>query len=233
MSNNFVAITMERSKMVERKKNSQRGRPRNFDRQDALLKALDLFWQMGYEATTLADLQQAMGGISAPSFYAAFKSKEQLFREVVELYREKAGTTTMRALREEPTARQAIAAMLYDAVRVFSQGDHPPGCLIVLGTINCSPASKNVQDHLLSFRLQTPQHIKARLQRGIDDGDLSPAADIDALASFYTTFLHGLSIQARDGVSYHDLRAAVDCAVQSWDALTTSKMSSSLSVDAE
>ncbi|OIQ52289.1 HTH-type transcriptional repressor ComR [Pseudodesulfovibrio hydrargyri] len=194
----------------------QRGRPRKFDREGALVKAMRTFWRLGYEGATLTDLQRAMGNISAPSFYAAFGSKEKLFHEAVNLYRSTVGTGTVRALTREPTARRAVETMLYGAVDAFCAEDTPPGCLIVLSTINTSKASRAIQDHLASIRLETTELIRKRLQRGIDEGDVPATADIAALASFYTTFLHGLSIQARDNVPREALVQAVDCAMAAW-----------------
>src|SRR5262249_19342434 len=91
---------------------SRTGRPREFDRDEALREAMEIFWAQGYEATTLADLQKAMGGITAPSFYAAFGSKEALFREAVELYKKTQGAPILEALTEGPTARASIEGVL-------------------------------------------------------------------------------------------------------------------------
>src|SRR5215510_13954006 len=124
---------------------SRTGRPREFDRGEALQRAMELFWAQGYEGTTLADLQKAMGGITAPSFYAAFGSKEALFKEAVELHIQTEGMRAVKALEEGPTARASIEAMLNVAAEVSSQPGKPHGCLIVLGAVNCSPANLGVQ----------------------------------------------------------------------------------------
>jgi AcrR family transcriptional regulator len=98
---------------------TQRGRPRSFDRQAALRRAMQVFWALGYEGATLNELQEAMGGIAAPSFYAAFGSKEELFREAVELYSQTLGAPMMKALEEGATARASIEALLEAAVESF------------------------------------------------------------------------------------------------------------------
>ncbi len=199
---------------------AKRGRPPRFDRREALQQALQVFLERGYEGTTLQDLQAAMGGITAPSFYHAFGSKELLFREVVALYRETIGAAPTQALAAQPTARAAVAAMLTIAAQVFRSPDLPPGCLIVLGAINCGRGNAEVQDFLHEIRLQVPRVIRERLERGVAEGDLPAGLDLDALASFYATVLHGLAIQAYDGASQEALTAAVNGAMAAWDALT-------------
>ena len=199
---------------------SRTGRPREFDRQHALQQAVELFWAQGYEGTTLADLQQAMGGITAPSFYAAFGSKEALFREVVERYKETEGAPVLKALVEGATARASIEGMLRAAVKHFCGQRSPRGCLMVLGGINCTPANKGVEDFLREQRSLRQTVIRQRLRRGVANGDAPSGVDLDAVASFYTTVVDGMAIQARDGASRKTLSGVVDGAMAAWDSLT-------------
>src|SRR5271165_7064138 len=110
---------------------ARRGRPRSFDRADALRQAMEVFWALGYEGATLTDLQEAMGGITAPSFYAAFGSKEKLFREAVELYSSTLGRPMLDALAAEPSVRAALDALLHTAVAAFTKPGKPRGCMLV------------------------------------------------------------------------------------------------------
>src|SRR5580704_6384498 len=98
---------------------AQRGRPRGFNRAHALSQSMEVFWALGYEGATLTALQEAMGGITAPSFYAAFGSKEKLFREAVELYSRTLGIPMMHALDQGPTARASVDGLLDAAVEAF------------------------------------------------------------------------------------------------------------------
>jgi AcrR family transcriptional regulator len=198
---------------------SKRGRPRGFDRDEALRQAMEVFWDKGYEGASLDDLQAAIGGINPPSFYAAFGSKEQLFLETIRLYTETVGATPMRALFEEPTARRGVEAMLRESANVFRGRDTPRGCLLVLGAINCTPAGKGIQEHMSGYRAQIPVAIRQRLERGMAEGDLPPTLAAEPLSSFYAAVLMGLSIRARDGASREELDGAVDCAMAAWDAL--------------
>jgi AcrR family transcriptional regulator len=198
---------------------ARRGRPRSFDREDALRRAMEVFWALGYEGATLTGLQEAMGGITAPSFYAAFGSKEDLFREAVELYSKTLGVPMMKALAEEPTARASLEALLHAAVEAFCRPGKPRGCLLVLGAINSMPANKSVRDHLRGLRARRQKVIQERLQRGVAEGELPSSLDLGALASFYTTVVDGLAIQARDGASRKTLTFAVRCAMAAWDTV--------------
>ena len=192
------------------------GRPRSFDRQEALRRAMNVFWALGYEGTTLVDLLEAMGNITPTSFYAAFGSKEELFREAVQLNNTTFGTNMVRNLNAQATARASIEALLRTAVNVFCETDHPRGCMTVLGATNCTRSNEKIQDYLRQARLMTYKTIRQRLERGVKEGDVPAKADLNGLASFYTTVLHGLSIQARDNASRKALTTAVDYAMSAW-----------------
>src|SRR5258706_12088937 len=127
---------------------ASRGRPRSFSREQALERALELFWARGYEGATLSDLQEAMGGITAPSFYAAFGSKEGLFREVVELYSATQGTPMVTALTQGATARASIEGLLRAALAAFFQRNCPRGCLLVLSAANLRPGKHGVPEKM-------------------------------------------------------------------------------------
>jgi AcrR family transcriptional regulator len=184
---------------------------------------MNLFWARGYEGATLTDLQRAMGGITAPSFYAAFGSKEKLFREAVALYSKTDGAPMARTLTEEPTARASIEGLLCAAADSFSQPGKPRGCLLLLGAINCMPANQSVQNHMRDQRVPRQKLILQRLQRGVTEGDMPAGANLKALAAFYIAVVDGLSIQARDGASRKSLRATVDCAMAAWNPLVSER----------
>lgn len=194
-----------------------RGRPRSFDRDEALQSALELFWQRGYDGVTLEDLQNAMGGIKPPSFYAAFGSKEALFVEAMDHYRETIGMKPQRALEEGKTARESIESLMRTSVTVFSMPNAPRGCMMILGSINCT--NENLQARLQDGRHEAPNRIRQRLERAVREGDLPAGLDLSAIASFYATVVHGLALRARDGASRRALNAAVDGAMAAWPGL--------------
>jgi len=181
---------------------------------------MQVFWSLGYEATSMADLRAALG-INQASLYAAYGNKEELFREVVTLYLKTDGVATARALASDLSTRDAIHAMLQDGVDMFTANNTPRGCLLVLSTINCTAENRSIQDYLSSLRKQTRVDIEARLRRGQREGDIAKNAPIKAIAAFYTTVLHGLSIQARDGGSRKTLTEVVNTSMSVWNHLTS------------
>ena len=183
-------------------------RPRSFDRDEALLQAMKVFWAVGYERARLTDLQEAMGGITAPSFYAAFGSKEKLFREAVELYSKTLGAPMMKSLADAPTARAAMEQLLHAAVEAFTKPDAPHGCMLVQDAMNSAPVR--------SLRARRKKLIRQRLAR-----DLPSRPDVAALANFIVTVVDGLAIQARDGASRQTLQLAADCAMAAWDKVVS------------
>jgi AcrR family transcriptional regulator len=185
---------------------------------------MEVFWERGYEATSLGDLTAAMG-INSSSLYAAFDSKQSLFREAVELYDATTRRGTDRALAEQPTARAAVEAMLRSSVDLYVQPGEPTGCMIVLAATNTTPGNAAVRDHLAGMRRAAADDLDRRLQRGVAEGDLPPNTDTAALAAYYTTVLQGLSIQSRDGASHEDLNVLVDCAMAAWDGVVASARS--------
>ncbi|WP_186382804.1 TetR/AcrR family transcriptional regulator [Amycolatopsis rhizosphaerae] len=190
---------------------SPRGRPRAFDRDEALDKAMRLFWERGYEGTSLADLTTAMG-INSPSLYAAFGGKEALFHEAVGRYRREFG----HGIPEDGTAREAVAEWLRASARDFADRHHPPGCMIVLSGINHTERNGSVREFLSARRRENLESLRARLAAAVAGGEIPETADLDGMVRFYGTVLHGLSIQALDGASEHEMLSTVADAMSCW-----------------
>lgn len=179
------------------------GRPRAFDTNDALAKALEVFWRKGFEGTSLTDLTQAMG-INKPSLYAAFGNKEQLFLKAIELYEQRPCAFFYPAL-EQKTAYQVVESMLLGAASSLADDSHPQGCLIVQGALACSEAGEAIKETLINRRRDGELALCERLQRAKDEGDLPDTADPLLLARYIGTVLQGMAIQATNGISSEEL----------------------------
>jgi AcrR family transcriptional regulator len=195
-------------------KTHHRGRPRSFDRLAALDAATKLFWQKGFTATSLNDLCDAMG-ISSPSLYAAFGSKEQLYAEALSHYTKIGGPLLRDALESAPTARNGIEAFLRLCAKELTCSNRPLGCMVVLSSV-ASEEVAGLTGLVLEERKKTFGRLEARLQRGVLEGDLAAAANVKALARFFLTVQQGMSIQARDGATSEDLDAVAATAMQAW-----------------
>ncbi|MFB9516351.1 TetR/AcrR family transcriptional regulator [Streptomyces purpureus] len=195
----------------------QRGRPRSFDRDAALEKATLVFWEHGYETTSVADLTRAIG-IGAPSLYAAFGDKKALFGEVVEAYAERYGSFGARALAEEPTARAGMARLLRESAAEFTDPAHPFGCLMIAAAINCG--TPEVEQALRERRQATLDAFESRIRADIAAGLLPPSTDARALARFSGGVMQGMSQQARDGATREELEMLAETAMRAWPEST-------------
>ncbi len=195
------------------------GRPRSFDKDEAVTRAMQLFWERGYESTSLADLKAAMGDISAASFYAAFGSKEALFRAVLAHYLETHGQVVAPLYDPACDPRDAIEQTLRASARMQTDPAHPFGCFLVLSTATCSAESRHIQASLAEERERNRAALLACVSRAVAAGQLPRATDPAALATLFDTFLVGLSIQARDGVPLATLEASISQVMRVWDNL--------------
>ena len=194
------------------------GRPREFDRTVALDAAMRLFWEHGYEATSLDQLKRAMGGLSSASFYAAFGSKETLFREAVARYNATHGQVTA-PLRDQTLApRAAIEQALRRSARMQTDASHPTGCLVALSASAWSPGNERLQADMRAERDANRTALRACVERAIATGELRPDADPAALTTLFDGLLVGFAIQARDQVSVEAMEAAITAALGAWHA---------------
>jgi AcrR family transcriptional regulator len=195
----------------------QKGRPREFDADMALDKALHVFWQRGYEGTSLTDLTDAMG-ISRPSLYAAFGNKEELFRRALDRYAQKGPGSVHAEALAEPTARRVVEYLLRSVAESVTDPCHPAGCLAVQGALTCSSAADSVKQELTKRRAEGEENLRKRFERAKAEGDLGPTSDPEALACYVSTVTQGMSVQAAGGATRADLMAVAELALRAWPA---------------
>jgi AcrR family transcriptional regulator len=190
----------------------RRGRPRTFDVDAALDRAVEVFWQRGYEGASLTDLTEAMG-INRPSMYAAFGNKEELFRRAVGRYAEVDMAYARDAL-EQPTAYAVIETFLRTNVEALTRPDRPAGCLSVQGGLACGVENGRIAEFLAQSRMAGEQMLADRLARAVAEGDLPGETDPAALARFVMAVSEGHAVHAAAGVDRAGLLASVGIALR-------------------
>jgi AcrR family transcriptional regulator len=194
---------------MKRSKSSGRmGRPRSFDIDSALNRALSVFWRKGYEGASLSDLTKAVG-VNRPSLYAAFGDKEALFRKVLDRYLHGPAAYTREALKE-PTARAVIERLLRGAADVNAAPRNPGGCLMVQGALACGDAADSIRQELTACRAGGEAALSRRFQRAKSEGDLPANVNPADLARYVATILFGMAVQGAGGASRDKLQRVVE-----------------------
>ena len=190
------------------------GRPREFDPDRALDRALRVFWRSGYEGASMADLTEAMG-ITRPSLYAAFGNKEELFRKALDRYVDGPGGYVQIAL-AKPTAREVVEHLLYQAADAVTDPNNPPGCLAVQGALCCGEAAETIKQELMSRRANGEQELRRRFARALSEGDLPTGSDAADLARYISAIVQGMAVQAAGGVNREQLRKIAEMTLRTW-----------------
>ncbi|GAA3158228.1 MULTISPECIES: TetR/AcrR family transcriptional regulator [Nonomuraea] len=193
---------------------SQIGRPRAFDAEAALEKAMTVFWAQGYEGASLTDLTEAMG-ISRKSLYAAYGNKEDLFRKALRRYAEGPGAYVAEALRE-PTAREVAAAFLAGAARSGTMPGLPAGCMGVQGALAAGGTGRTARDILAEWRAHGQTLLRDRFRQAVQTGDLPGSSDPEKIARYVMTIANGIAVQAAGGAACEDLQQVADAALRNW-----------------
>ncbi|WP_075181817.1 TetR/AcrR family transcriptional regulator [Pantoea sp. 1.19] len=197
-----------------------RGRPKTFDRDAALDKALALFWQHGYEATSLADLVAATGA-KAPTLYAEFVNKEGLFRAVLERYMEQFAAQRDAALDcPEQNVADAIEAFFRTTAACFSDGKTPNGCFIICTSTALAANSAEVAELLKSRHRAQEEALLRFLTQRQQRGELPAKLALAPLAEYLACLLQGMSVRAREGASTEALNRIIDLFMRQWPLLT-------------
>lgn len=183
-----------------------KGRPRSFDRDRALIRALDIFWRKGFEPASVAELCVAME-INPPSLYSAFGNKAKLFLEAVSYYERVYWKATWERLEEEPDIMQAIDHFFSEAAGILLSPSVPCGCMVVLAAINVSQESDDVVKAVSVLRQEGKDLFEKRLRRAVTEKQLPSDTATAALATVLNTLLEGMSIEAKDGATPESLRA--------------------------
>jgi len=191
-----------------------RGRPREFDVDQALTAALRVFWSKGYEGASMTDLTDAMG-ITRPSLYAAFGNKESLFRKALDLY-EREKLCYMGQALEAPTARGVAQRLLQGSMENQTSRDDPRGCLGVISSVACGAEADCIRQEVLERGRIAHEALIERMERAVAEGDFQTPVDAEGITKYLTAILQGMAVQAGAGASREDLQRLVDTTLAVW-----------------
>jgi AcrR family transcriptional regulator len=193
---------------------ANRGRPREFCVDDALARALRVFWSKGYEGASMADLTEAMG-ITKPSLYAAFGNKESLFRKALDLY-EHDKLAYMKNALEADTARGVAERLLEGAYGMQVEDGDPKDCLGMISSTACGTEAESIRDEVIKRRATSDALLLARMERAKAEGDLPEHITADGIVRYLSAVLQGLCIQGGAGASPQALRDVVNTTLELW-----------------
>src|SRR5580693_10457425 len=205
---------MKKKSPGAKKEQGVMGRPREFDTDAALEKAMRLFWAKGYEGTSVADLTGELG-ISRPSLYAAFGDKQSLFRAALERYAAGPACYVAAAL-GKPTAREVTEHLLRGAADLQASSSNPGGCLTVNGAIACGDEAEPVRQALNAHRTGGVALLRRRFEQAKAQGDLPKDSDPAALARFLAAVVYGMAVLASGGASRKELEQIIRAAMKGW-----------------
>jgi AcrR family transcriptional regulator len=188
------------------------GRPAEFDKEAALDVAMRLFWERGYEGTSMADLSQAMG-IHPSSIYAAYGDKQELFALAAKRYADVPAQYMVKAL-EQPTFQGFILAAFDNTVDFLGSKDHPSSCFTLTGAISCGTDTESAKLLMREMRLQNEAAIKVRLLRARKAGEFPKGENVDDYTRYLSSLLSGLAIQAANGSTRAELKRTAEVALR-------------------
>ncbi|PWK51848.1 TetR family transcriptional regulator [Pleionea mediterranea] len=200
---------------------AKRGRPRTFNSDDALKKAMLEFWSQGYENTPMSSLIKTMK-LNATSIYAAYGSKEALFLKAVDLYCRNDGSRIWSAVQSASYPIEVVTELLHKSAEEFTRPNQPKGCLIIMASAISSSSSPSVYQKLKKLRANNERVLIKRFEETKTISELEsdkPISHWKSVAKFYLTVQQGMSIQARDGAKPAELLDIAENAISAWDAI--------------
>ena len=191
-----------------------RGRPREFDVDEALAAALRVFWTKGYDGASLSDLTEAMG-ITRPSLYSAFGNKEALFHKALDLYEREKLAYVGEAL-QAPTSRGVAERLLRGSLEMQTSDCEPRGCMRIISSVACGAEADTIRADLMERSQSTRRALCDRMQRARDEGDLPSDTDVEGLCAYLGAILQGMAVQAGSGATKPQLEALVETSLAMW-----------------
>jgi TetR/AcrR family transcriptional regulator, copper-responsive repressor len=199
--------------MVQKSSAKRRGRPRAYDPDRALDRAMGEFWRAGFSATSLDELSAATG-MNRPSLYGAFGDKRALYLETLKRYRDAAAVEMTKALAPGRPLREGLRRVYDMALATYFGGDVPPRGCFLIGTATTEAAGDPEIRALLGATLRAlDEGFETRLRLAQQEGELGTDTDPAGLAKIASAVLHTLAVRSRAGDAREDLERTVEAAL--------------------
>ncbi len=189
-------------------------RPKAFNRDTALDAAVRLFWERGYEATSIQDVVDVLG-INRASLYATFGDKAHLFEAAIDRYATQVQAAVASHLAPPHAGREAVSGYLRALIQAASRPGVPGGCLIVNTAVGCVTAPPALLQRAISLLRHSEEAFQSALLR---DPALASRRDLPQLARFFAAQAHGLALLARAGAKASQLKQAAAVALRVLEA---------------
>lgn len=187
------------------------GRKRGFDKEEALTKAIHVFWENGYSGTSLTDLTAALG-INKPSLYAAFGNKEELFKAALDHYVSDARTAFACLINSSDASLKArLETFLYGMIDRVTDCESPKGCLFVKTA--CESGGVAIPEEITTLLQEMELKMESQLT-GLFEAELPEGSQVHNITLYFQLLMSGISVQAKRGKSNKELKAAADIALQ-------------------
>ena len=183
-------------------------RTKQFDERQALLTAMLVFWEKGYEGTSIHDLEQAMG-LNRTSIYNAFGNKRAIFERVMICYKESVMAALFAELENAPTVKQGVSRMLNGALDMHFDEDNPGGCLVVLSVVESGQYDAQMQAGLQQNIQQLKTAVQTRLSMAKKAGELSKDLDVGSMATTIATTMAGMMVLGKANFSKASLKKTI------------------------
>lgn len=206
---------------------AQRGRPKQFDRETALHAAMKLFWERGFEQTSVDEVAAAMG-IKTSSLYCCFGDKETLFLQAADHYRVVNGCIYDAAVSSGKTAKDGFANLFKLAASEMTRSDQPRGCMLSLALPTCSPKYDKLQAEVNQLRDFSEAAWLKRLEDAVRTKEIPKSTNLQSLVLFFRNTMFGMSMQAKAGASREDLHEIGKLALRAWPQPRPTKPSARL-----
>ena len=191
-------------------------RPKSFVKEEVLDRAVSLFWQRGFHATSISQLIDHLG-INRASLYDTFGGKEALFQQAFQRYRDQNKELTRKLLESHDSVKEAFRTMLYLALEEPDSASEPRGCFVVNATAELLPEEKWLKKILEQNRQEFVQMFSDMIRSGQQKREISDSLDAQAIGTMIFTFYSGIKIMTKIHENGQELRSSIDATLSVLD----------------